>query len=346
MNEPLISIIIPTYNRAHLISEALDSVLMQTYTNWECIIVDDGSTDSTEVIVNHYLSIDSRFQYHKRPINYKSGANGARNYGAKLSNSRFLIFLDSDDLLIDNALKNRIKYIINSKTHFDLLISNTAIFKSKIGDSIALWNIYNKSDTNLDLLRKFLNVDMPWHTNGVTWSKEFFNKIGGWNEELKAWQDWELHTRALLNSPIVIGGEDCPDNFYKIQGSNSIKDNDRTIKYYKSVSSAICIILKSLKNSSSIKNEVIHESNKLAIRFLIKMPITHRFYLESIMNFGKINILCDFRKFEIVKFYFLEFTARSTKLKLFLIKKLYDRYQEYINVPRTFMKLTIHDIKK
>lgn len=64
MNE-LISIIIPTYNRSHLIRETLDSILAQTHKNWECIVVDDGSTDETEDVLNEYVKKDNRFQYHK-----------------------------------------------------------------------------------------------------------------------------------------------------------------------------------------------------------------------------------------------------------------------------------------
>ena len=64
---PLVSIIIPTYNRAHLIKETLDSVLTQTYTNWECIIVDDGNSDNTEEVINSYIAKDQRFKYCHRP---------------------------------------------------------------------------------------------------------------------------------------------------------------------------------------------------------------------------------------------------------------------------------------
>ena len=66
-NNPLVSIIIPTYNRAHLIGETLDSVLAQTYQNWECIIVDDGSSDNTDDVVNDYVKKDPRFKYYYRP---------------------------------------------------------------------------------------------------------------------------------------------------------------------------------------------------------------------------------------------------------------------------------------
>lgn len=81
MTQPLVSIIIPTYNRAHLIGETLDSVMAQTYTNWECIVVDDGSTDNTAELLVVYCNKDNRFQYHHRPKDRPKGANAYRNYG-------------------------------------------------------------------------------------------------------------------------------------------------------------------------------------------------------------------------------------------------------------------------
>ena len=65
MHTPLVSIIIPAYNRAHLIGETLDSVLAQTYINWECIVIDDGSNDNTSELLAEYCKKDNRFQYHQ-----------------------------------------------------------------------------------------------------------------------------------------------------------------------------------------------------------------------------------------------------------------------------------------
>lgn len=66
--KPLVSIIIPTHNREHLIGETLDSILAQTYTSWECIIVDDGSTDDKRKVTDEYIKKDNRFQYHHRSL--------------------------------------------------------------------------------------------------------------------------------------------------------------------------------------------------------------------------------------------------------------------------------------
>src|SRR5690606_11844101 len=142
--QPLVSIIIPTYNRAHLISETLDSVLAQTYTNWECIVVDDGSTDATEALLHGYMEKDSRFQYHKRPDRHLPGGNGARNYGFELSQGEYIQWFDSDDVMLPGFLdkkvelfKDDIDLVICSSNYVDSCLSNPDTIELKIK-----WNLY------------------------------------------------------------------------------------------------------------------------------------------------------------------------------------------------------------
>ena len=118
MNKPLVSIIIPTFNRAHLIGETLDSIIAQTYTNWECIIVDDGSTDNTEEVVSAYVQKDSRFQFHHRPDSHKPGGNGARNYGFSLSKGEYINWFDSDDLMKANFISLKLNTIEHEDVDF------------------------------------------------------------------------------------------------------------------------------------------------------------------------------------------------------------------------------------
>ena len=79
MMNALVSIIIPTFNRAHLLGETLNSVINQTYSNWECIVVDDGSSDYTEQLMEFYIQKDPRIIFVRRPDNRPKGANACRN---------------------------------------------------------------------------------------------------------------------------------------------------------------------------------------------------------------------------------------------------------------------------
>lgn len=111
---PLVSIIIPTFNRSHLIADTLNSVLAQNYTNWECIVVDDGSTDNTKDVINTYLNKDNRFKFYQRPDNIKPGGNGARNYGFQLSKGEFINWFDSDDIMSPNFIEAKLQPFISS----------------------------------------------------------------------------------------------------------------------------------------------------------------------------------------------------------------------------------------
>lgn len=101
MSSPLISIIIPVHNAEKYLCLCLDSVLAQTYTNWECLLVDDGSKDSSGIICDEYAKTDSRFKvYHKE----NGGVSSARNLGIKEMSGEYVCFYDSDDLIPDYAL--------------------------------------------------------------------------------------------------------------------------------------------------------------------------------------------------------------------------------------------------
>ncbi|NJN86713.1 MAG: glycosyltransferase family 2 protein [Leptolyngbyaceae cyanobacterium SL_7_1] len=99
----IVSVIIPTYNRADLLSRAIDSVLNQTLTNLELIIVDDGSTDNTAEVVNSFN--DSRIRY--IPLGKNCGGGYARNHGIHLATGEFIAFLDSDDVWLPEKLASK-----------------------------------------------------------------------------------------------------------------------------------------------------------------------------------------------------------------------------------------------
>lgn len=137
--QPLVSIIIPTFNRAHLLGETLDSVLAQTYTNWECIVVDDGATDGTAALLANYIDKDSRFQYYKRPDTHLPGGNGARNYGFERSNGEFVQWFDDDDVMLPTflnvkvqAFTKKVEMVICSGCYVDNNLKNSKNINLKL----------------------------------------------------------------------------------------------------------------------------------------------------------------------------------------------------------------------
>ena len=191
MQNPLVSIIIPTYNRAHLIGETLDSVLAQTYENWECIIVDDGSTDNTEEVVNNYIKRDTRFQYHHRPIDRPKGGNAARNYGFEISKGEYVNWFDSDDLMLEDFILQKVKELERTKSQF--VFSKSMNFNSKMErSSLFDYNNYNKKITTFN----FLKGSITLCTLDFLARKDTLEHIK-FNEILKSGQEFNFFTQYI-----------------------------------------------------------------------------------------------------------------------------------------------------
>lgn len=103
-----VSVIIPVYNGAGFIGDTLESVRSQTFTDWECIVIDDGSTDDTAAVVKENIAGDSRFQYAHQP---NSGLSAARNAGLERSGGEYIQFLDADDVLMPVKLAEQLELI-------------------------------------------------------------------------------------------------------------------------------------------------------------------------------------------------------------------------------------------
>jgi glycosyltransferase involved in cell wall biosynthesis len=211
---PLVSIIIPTYNRAHLIKETLDSVVAQSYQNWECILVDDGSSDATEHVIDEYVNKDSRFLFYKRPKNKPKGANACRNFGFDNSSGQYLIFLDSDDLLENTCVEHRLKTIFQKKTEgsHEVFVFNMGLFIKNKKSS----RVFNKdSGGNTTYLNQFLKGIVPWTITCVFWKRNIFEFVGKFDESFQRLQDVDLHTRLLLNE-VKIHRVNHVDCWYRI----------------------------------------------------------------------------------------------------------------------------------
>ena len=94
---PYVSIVIPAFNRSNVLCKPVESVLKQTFTNWELLVVDDGSRDDTEALMRKFMLSDIRIKFIKRPENRPKGANSCRNIGIENAKGKYVAFLDSDD---------------------------------------------------------------------------------------------------------------------------------------------------------------------------------------------------------------------------------------------------------
>ena len=204
-----ISIIIPFYNRLKLVEKTIISVLRQTASNWELILVDDGTTEEgLEKLIKKYSSESVKFLKRDR---LPKGAPTCRNIGAANSRFDYLLFFDSDDIMASYAIEERTKVIkgnIDKSFYiFDavkLSNNNAKFFQSCIISPVS------------DPLLRFLRFQQTWATPCVVWKKDTFCNINGWDENVVSWQDGELHVRLLLNCNNYHWENPLPDSFVRI----------------------------------------------------------------------------------------------------------------------------------
>lgn len=190
---PLVSIIIPTYNRAHLIGETLDSVLAQTYTHWECLITDDGSTDNSIEIIQEYVNKDTRFKLFTRPTNRLKGANACRNIGLENATGEYIVFFDSDDLMTPDHLEVKIKGIIEHNC--DYVITRTKFF-NKEDDRFERYYTFDKYPITP---HNYVTQKINWLTCDICIKSELAKKVR-FNEFLQSGQEYNYYCKLVYHS--------------------------------------------------------------------------------------------------------------------------------------------------
>ena len=218
MHNPLVSIIIPTYNRAHLIGETLDSVLAQTYQNWECIVVDDGSTDNTDELMAEYMAKDARFHYFHRPATKPKGANACRNYGYENSKGLYIQWFDSDDLMHPEKMTIKIGYAISENAHIIVDTHSTKEvidFELKSNPTV---EVFESKDFYID----YILGEKPVITNDVMVCATKVGKLR-FDEKLHKAQEYEFFTR-LFEQKLKYCFLDLALSYYK-DSEDSISKN-------------------------------------------------------------------------------------------------------------------------
>jgi len=194
-SNPYFSIVIPTYNRANLIGKTLDSILLQRFTDFEVIVVDDGSRDNTQDVVKGYS--DSRIRYYKK----ENGERGAaRNYGRKLANGNYINFFDSDDLMYPNHLQ--VARAMTDQWRNPELFYLGYDFKNGDGVVTEQVNTLNDQSYRQAMFDNFLSC------NGVFLRKDIADAYPFEEDrKLASAEDWELWIRLMSRYPLRYSNE-------------------------------------------------------------------------------------------------------------------------------------------
>jgi glycosyltransferase involved in cell wall biosynthesis len=225
MSTPAISVIIPAYNYARYLPAALNSVSEQSFTDWECIVVDDGSTDETKVLVSDFISKhpDQQFRY---VYIQNAGTSAAKNTGIDLARGRYIQFLDADDLLSREKLS--IQYAIITARECALVFSK-ALFFNDGQEAQEFSNHYPKGFLAEATLENGILLAALVKNNVVTISSPLVHKhllvaAGNFQLDLRNNEDWLLWFRVALLKPIFIfDGDDRSYAKIRIHPNSAMK---------------------------------------------------------------------------------------------------------------------------
>jgi teichuronic acid biosynthesis glycosyltransferase TuaG len=214
----LVSIITPTFNSAKFIAETIQSVQKQTHSNWEMIVVDDGSKDNTVEIIQNFMEDDHRI--HLIQLNKNSGPAKARNKGIEKTQGKYMTFLDADDVWFPDFIQNSIKTIKETQIHF--------VFSS-----------YRRSNENLEFIysdfivpQKVTYTDIL-KTNSISCLTAFIDieVLGKKNmPEIFKRQDMGLWLKYLKEIPFAYGIKE-PKAIYRIRENSLSRNKKSLIKY-------------------------------------------------------------------------------------------------------------------
>jgi len=225
MKNPLVSVIIPTYNYAHLIIETLQSVAAQTYTHWECLVIDDGSTDHTGIVVPDFIQQYSEFNF--RYIKTENGGtSAAKNAGIALASGEFTQFLDADDLLSPDKLA--IQVALSLVNDAALVFSGSRLFKVIDGlkveqESHPDWLLATSTLAGDELLSALINANVVTISSPLV-RTSLIRKAGQFDVTLRNNEDWILWFNIALLQPRFIFDNDPLSYVYiRIHGASAMK---------------------------------------------------------------------------------------------------------------------------
>ncbi|MEQ9299445.1 MAG: glycosyltransferase [Cyclobacteriaceae bacterium] len=296
----IFSVVVPTYNYGHFLRDALESIKKQTYDDWECIVVDDGSTDDTASVVFEYTSNDSRFRYFYQE---NGGLSSARNLGIAKSKGRFIQLLDADDYVHTRKFEFLAPNLLNENV---VVYGDAFYFDSGNPEFLENWYLKNglslSNDSALSAYDLVLRNRLP--VNAPIIPKLFFQKYGLFDEKLMAAEDWDLWLRFVLKNEVLrhvpgeYGGSFIRSHSNSMM-SNSIVQNINRLKVRRKLHAVLSKELRRV-NSHKMRNTV---KEILCHQEFYKENIAHNYLdlLHSLDQSLRLRLYCIIYKLFRVK---------------------------------------------
>lgn len=306
-----VSIIVPTYNRAEIIIECLDSIIAQSYQNIELIVVDDGSTDKTKFIVESYIKSYEGEKILKYIKQSNQGAPSARNKGLENATGEYIVFFDSDDLMMPERIKLQIERIIETN-------SNCCICGYKSIDKLEEWlpPLEVAEYLNLYAKNRIVGSTQVW-----MFFKDHVKNVGGYDVSLACHQDGDLAFRILWYNEIKLCSVKEPLSVFvnreSIDRITSKWNTDIGFGAKKKV------MLKIIQSICAIKSDYIFTYSRLFFRtyFFFFKGCKNRSIIQTMTKeYDDLVSVYSFRKREIL--YFIKYTHITYCYSKYLIWKV------------------------
>lgn len=314
---PLISVIVPCYNQAQYLEECLQSVLDQTYQNWECIIVNDGSSDDTEEIANKWSKNDERIKYIYKE---NEGLSSARNLGVKISLGEFIYFIDSDDSLNGNGVFDL--FISNLTENIDFICADLQeifIDKTVTEHYFTLGYERNRILENENILEDFLLKKFPVIACNKLISKNILLKNSIFFKEGILHEDELFALDLCMNSNKVLVLKEITYNYNRKNATSITRESKNNIK---AIDDKIIIINEYFKVAVA-QNDYFKKIFFIKINRLANSIIENKMLLSNYKkwNFYYKKVLKIYIKYNNKKYFYKE---NKNKYVKFIILKISD----------------------
>lgn len=286
--EPLVSLIIPVYNRAKFIQETIQSVKVQSYSNWELILVDDGSTDGSLDLMLKMANLDPRIYVYHRPKERLKGGNAARNFGFEMSNGEYVNWFDSDDLMHPDFIKNKVQKF-KEEPHLDLVLSKTIRVYSD-----GTRELENRTYVSENLLEEFITRKLSWYLFDGMFHKKYLFKKNLFNENLLAGQDRDFYIRLFTTELPKIKVVDFFATNYRIHTESISEkiyrkgDLRMQISHYRSLLNQVKILREKGKLSSNLRNHYLRELKK-RLPAIVRSKLSFLDFMKNILLLSRLN---------------------------------------------------------
>ncbi|MDQ6472082.1 glycosyltransferase family A protein [Flavobacterium sp. LHD-80] len=275
--DKLISVIIPCYNQAMFLDETLNSVFIQTYENWECLVINDESTDLSAEIAQKWVQKDSRFKYFFKK---NGGVSSARNLGLQNAKGDYIQFLDSDDLISNNKLELSLNAILNN--NLEIVFTNFKMFTNNVQKPIAAFCKLKESLFTYDNLIYEWNESFSIPIQTALIEKKLLENIR-FPEHMTAQEDWVFWVNVFKENPKIKFIDESLSfyrmNLYSRTMKDTLDDNLKAYDYFRNFLTenefqqlTLVLIKRYFKSSSQSKKRIkdYKESNTYQTGLFVK----------------------------------------------------------------------------